>query len=91
MSQNNRQSSKQQQIEFHSKLKTQFLKLYNVPFIEDDFIAMARLLELSGVQRLRLDLFLKKDGKFDFKQYADFLHLSEQTIIALHTQISKLS
>jgi len=87
----NRQSSKNQLIEFHSELKSQFLKLYHVPYIEDDFLAMVKLLESAGIQRLTLNSFLKKNGKFDFMRYADFLKLAEQTIITLHFQISNLS
>lgn len=91
MSRINFQSSKQQFIEFHSELKTQFLKLYNVPFIDDDFIQMTSLLKLAGVCEFTLDSFYKGNGQFDFKQYAEFIRLSQNTIISLHSDISRLA
>lgn len=91
MQQNNLQSQKQKLIQFHSELKSQFLKLYIIPFQENEFNKMANLLHESGVDKLKLDPYFKEDGQFDFDKYLAFIKLSEQTIISLYSDISKLS
>lgn len=91
MPRNNLQSQKQKLIQFHSELKSQFLKLYIVPFQENEFVKMVRLLELSGVDKSILSFYIKENGQFDFQQYLAFVKLSEQTIISLHSDISKIS
>jgi len=90
MTRNNIKSSKQKSIELHSQLKVQFLKLYSFPIVETEFLTMIDMLEFSGVEKTVLESFLK-DGKFDFNQYAKFIKLSEETIISIHTQISRMS
>jgi len=90
MQQNNLQSQKQKLIQFHSELKSQFLKLYVIPFQENEFNKMANLLKESGVDDLKLDCYFKENGEFDFQQYLEFVKLSEQTIISLYADISKL-
>ena len=90
MSEENIRSSKVNYVKFHGELKTQFLKLYKVPLMDEEFIDMAKLLESAGVKRSELDSYFLSHGGFDFKHYSKFIDLAEKTIIKIHTEIQKL-
>lgn len=76
-------------IQFHSKLKTQFLKIHDLPFSDFEFRKMRNLLLDAGVDEEELSAYFDDSDEFNIKKLPSFLQLSENTIVRTHLLISK--